>query len=83
MLNVAESWLRDCLVLSLGVDDLVVNTDALDAIAGVAAIITPSAAASALGAVNDARRRISYNVSPQLAVEAMLFDIREVLRCPR
>jgi DNA polymerase-3 subunit delta' len=83
VLNVAESWLRDCLVLSLGVDDLVVNTDALDAIAGVAAIITPSAAASALGSVNEARRRISYNVSPQLAVEAMLFDIREVLRCPR
>ena len=83
VLNVAESWLRDCLVLSLGVDDLVVNTDELEAIAGVAAIITPSAAATALGAVNEARRRISYNVSPQLAVEAMLFDIREVLRCPR
>ncbi len=70
-------------MLSLGVDDLVVNSDELDAIAGVAAIITPSAAASALAAVNEARRRISYNVSPQLAVEAMLFDIREVLRCPR
>ena len=83
VLNVAESWLRDCLVLSLGMDDLVVNSDELDAIAGVAAIITPSAAASALAAVNEARRRISYNVSPQLAVEAMLFDIREVLRCPR
>ena len=83
VLNVAESWLRDCLVLSLGVDDLMVNTDAFDAIAGVAAIITPSAAATALGSVNEARRRISYNVSPQLAVEAMLFDIREVLRCPR
>jgi len=83
VLNVAESWLRDCLVLSLGVDELVVNTDALEALAGVAAIITPAAAASALGAVNEARRRISYNVSPQLAVEAMLFSIREVLRCPR
>jgi DNA polymerase-3 subunit delta' len=83
VLNIAESWLRDCLVLSLGVDDLVVNTDAYEAIARVAAIITPSAASSALGAVNEARRRISYNVSPQLAVEAMLFDIREVLRCPR
>jgi len=71
------------LVLSLGVDELAVNTDALEALAGVAAIITPAAAASALGAVNEARRRISYNVSPQLAVEAMLFSIREVLRCPR
>jgi DNA polymerase III subunit delta' len=83
VLNVAESWLRDCLVLSLGADELLVNADEIEAIERVAAIITPSAATAALGAVNEARRRISYNVSPQLAVEVMLFDIREVLRCPR
>jgi len=83
VLNVAESWLRDCLVISQGVDDLVVNTDAKDAMSGIGAVITPAAAVTALNAVNDARRRISYNVSPQLAIEAMLFDIREVLRCPR
>ena len=83
VLNVAESWLRDCLVLSQGVDELVVNIDAKDAMSGIGAIITPAASVNALNAVNDARRRISYNVSPQLAIEAMLFDIREVLRCPR
>jgi DNA polymerase III subunit delta' len=83
VLNVAESWLRDCLVMSQGVPELVVNTDALEAMDEVAAVITPTAATTALDAVNVARRRISYNVSPQLAVEAMLFDIREVLRCPR
>jgi len=65
------------------VGDLVVNRDAIDAMEEVGAVITPAAAATALGAVNEARRRISYNVSPQLAVEAMLFDLREVLRCPR
>ena len=83
VLNVAESWLRDCLTISQGVGDLVVNTDALDAMEEVGAVITPASAARALDGVNEARRRISYNVSPQLAVEAMLFDIREVLRCPR
>lgn len=83
VLNVAESWLRDCLVISQGVDDLVVNTDARDAMEEVGAVITPASAARALSAVNLARQRISYNVSPQLAVEAMLYDIREVLRCPR
>jgi DNA polymerase-3 subunit delta' len=83
VLNVAESWLRDCLVLSQGVDELVVNSDVVDTMQEIGAVITPAAAATALGAVNEARRRISYNVSPQLAVEAMLFDIREVLRCPR
>ncbi|NTU71597.1 MAG: AAA family ATPase [Coriobacteriia bacterium] len=83
VLNVAESWLRDCLVIAQGVDDLVVNRDVMDSMEKVGAIITPGAAVTALNAVNDARRRISYNVSPQLAIEAMLFDIREVLRCPR
>jgi len=83
VLNVAESWLRDCLVLSQGVGDLAVNTDAKDSVAEIGAVITSSSAASALQAVNEARRRITYNVSPQLAIEAMLFDIREVLLCPR
>jgi DNA polymerase III subunit delta' len=83
VLNIAESWLRDCLVMSQGVGDLVANRDQVDAMEEVAAVITPAAAARALTAVKEARRRISYNVSPQLAVEAMLFDIREVLRCPR
>jgi DNA polymerase-3 subunit delta' len=82
-LNVVESWLRDCLVLSQGLGELTANADAGDAMEEVAAVITPGAAIAALGAVNDARRSVSYNVSPQLAVEAMLFDIREVLRCPR
>ncbi len=83
VLNIAESWLRDCLVLSQGVGDLVANRDVADAMEEVAAVITPAAATRALAAVKQARRRISYNVSPQLAIEAMLFDIREVLTCPR
>lgn len=83
VLNVAESWLRDCLTIAAGVPDLVVNADAMDAMEEVGAVITPASAARGLNAVNEARKRISYNVSPQLAIEAMLFDIREVLRCPR
>ncbi|MDZ4655612.1 MAG: DNA polymerase III subunit delta' [Coriobacteriia bacterium] len=83
VLSVTESWLRDCLVMSGDAPELVANVDDADAIEEVAAVITPRAAVSALEAVVRARRRISYNVSPQLAAEAMLFDIQEVLRCPR
>ena len=83
VLNVAESWLRDCLVMSQGVGEIVANRDSLDAMEEVAAVMTPAAAVKALAAVNETRRLISYNVSPQLAMEAMLFDVREVLRCPR
>lgn len=83
LLNVAESWLRDCLTLSVGAADLVENGDAVDTMEEIAAVITPQAALRALDAVAEARRRVSANVSPQLAVEAMLFDIQEVYRCPR
>jgi DNA polymerase-3 subunit delta' len=83
VLNIAESWLRDCLTISQGVGDLVANSDVADAMEEVGAVMTPGAAVRALDAVNETRRRISYNVSPQLAVEAMLFDLQEVLKCPR
>jgi DNA polymerase-3 subunit delta' len=83
LMSVTESWLRDCLVMARGVHELVENADAADATAEVAAALSVPAAVRALEAVSRARTRIAYNVSPQLAVEAMLFDIQEVLKCPR
>ncbi len=83
VLLVVESWLRDCLVLSQGLGDLAVNRDVVDTTEPVARVMTPQAAVRALGAVDEARRLLSRNVTPQLAVEAMLFDIQEVLACPR
>jgi len=83
LMSVTESWLRDCLVMARGAAELVDNADAADATAEIAAVLSVPAAVKALEAVRTARSRIAYNVSPQLAVEAMLFDIQEVLRCPR
>jgi DNA polymerase III subunit delta' len=79
---VAESWLRDVLAASAGVAD-VANRDAADDVATAAACMTEGAIQAGLDAADRARRRVSYNVSPQLAVEAMLFDIQEVRTCPR
>lgn len=83
VLNVAESWLRDCLTLSVAAGELVENADAVDTMEEIAAVITPAAGLRAIAAVSEARRRVAANVSPQLALEAMLFDIQEVYRCPR
>jgi DNA polymerase-3 subunit delta' len=83
VLLVAESWLRDCLVLSQGLPELAVNRDVVDTTEPVARVMTPQAAVRALGAVDEARRLLSRNVTPQLVVETMLFDMREVLTCPR
>jgi DNA polymerase-3 subunit delta' len=83
VLLVVESWLRDCLVMSQGLGGLAVNRDVVDTTEPVARIMTPQAAVRALGAVDEARRLLSRNVTPQLAVEVMLLDIQEVLTCPR
>ena len=69
--------------MSRDLPDLVRNADLADATAEVAAVISVPAALRALDCVRTARERMAYNVSPQLVVEAMLFDIQEVLRCPR
>ncbi|MBE0476612.1 MAG: DNA polymerase III subunit delta' [Coriobacteriia bacterium] len=83
LLNVTESWLRDCLAISAGAGELAVNRDVRDAADEVAAALAPGTAVRAISEVAEARRRLAYNVNPQLAVEAMLFGVREVLACPR
>jgi DNA polymerase-3 subunit delta' len=79
---VAESWFRDVLAVSAAADG-VANRDVSDDIETAASCMGPAAIEAGLDAVARARRRVSYNVSPQLAVEAMLFEIQEARTCPR
>lgn len=83
ILSVAESWLRDAVAASVGAGGHVANRDAADDVAAAGSCLGPATAEAALEAVREARRRVSYNVSPQLAVEAMLMKIQEALTCPR
>lgn len=83
ILSVTESWLRDCLVIAKGAGELVANVDAADATSEIAGTLSVAGVVKAIGCVTTARRRIAYNVSPQLAIEVMLFDIQEVVRCPQ
>jgi DNA polymerase-3 subunit delta' len=79
---VVESWMRDVLALSAGAG-AIFNRDAGDDIATAAECISDASVQAGLAAIARARRRVSYNVSPQLAVEAMLFEIQEARTCPR
>jgi DNA polymerase III subunit delta' len=83
ILNVTESWLRDALAAAEGIAELIGNSDVADEVAEAGRCAGPVAVTEAIRAVSEARKRISYNVSPQLAVEVMLFDIQEALTCPR
>ena len=76
----ARSLLRDVALMVEGVDDIV-NVDALDTVSRLAEAMTPAGATRAVEAVTRAERRIAGNVTPQLAVEVMLFDIRKALKC--
>jgi DNA polymerase-3 subunit delta' len=83
LLSVIESWLRDVLAVSAEATGLVVNQDARDDVVAASAQMTLAGTMRSLEAVGRARRRVSYNVSPQLALEVMLFEILEVRTCPQ
>ena len=77
-----RSLLRDVLLICEGAHDGVVNGDVEDIVNRLAARATTTGTTRALDAIASAEARIARNVTPQLAVEVMLFDIRKALQCP-
>lgn len=76
-----RSLLRDVLTDVEGVGGEPVNEDFSETVGRLARATTAAGAVRALAAVDAAERRIARNVTPQLAVEVMLFDIRKALLC--
>lgn len=78
----ARSLLRDALVRMQDPSADLVNEDAADIVERLCSRASVAGAARALDAVATAEHRIARNVTPQLALEVMLFDIRKALSCP-
>jgi DNA polymerase-3 subunit delta' len=78
-LDVARSWLRDIILVQSGLAEQAVNVDFHYNIELLAGKTQSSSIVQALEAVNQAQEQIQYNVNPQLALEVMLFSIREEL----
>ncbi|MBM6777463.1 DNA polymerase III subunit delta' [Collinsella tanakaei] len=76
-----RTLLRDVLMLLEGAPDGIVNDDVRDIVERLAASTTTAGAIAALKAVGRAEKRIARNITPQLTVEVMLFDIRKALVC--
>lgn len=76
-----RSLLRDVLMNLEGDPDEVVNEDILSIVERLSASTTTKGAIGALEAVSRAEARIARNITPQLTVEVMLFDIRKALVC--
>lgn len=77
-----RSLLRDALMMVEGAQGSPVDDDVLDVVERIAACATTAGVIRALDAVAQAEARVARNVTPQLAIEVMLFDIRKALKCP-
>lgn len=67
---------RDALVLHTGAQTALVNEDARQTVQQVAQVLSPVRVLVAMDAIGTARERISANVQPLLALEAMALELR-------
>lgn len=72
-----RSWLRDCLLVSQGAGQLAAHENWRAQTAQLAGTLSASELLAALESAQKAQARITGNVTPQLAMEALLFEIRE------
>ncbi len=79
LLDMTQAWLRDCLVAREQASALVSYPECAAQTSAVANQASTAGLLCAIDAVTTTRFRISYNVTPQLAVEAMFLEIREAL----
>ena len=77
--DMARTWLRDCLITLEGETNLLAYPNQAAQTARIAQTATPANILTALDAVKSTATRISYNVTPQLAIDAMFLEIREAL----
>lgn len=80
--SLSRAWLRDCMVAREGISSLLAYPEYAQQTQEVARMSSEQGMLSALDAVKSAQARISYNVTPQLAIDAMFLEIREAL-CQR
>lgn len=74
-----RAWLRDCLVTREGGCELLAYPECGAQSSHVARSATTAGLMRALDAARSAATSISYNVTPQLAIDAMFLEIREAL----
>lgn len=75
----ARAWLRDCLIIREGTTALLSYPQFENPIRSVAESCEVTSLLAALDAVQSAVSRISYNVTPQLAINAMFIELRSAL----
>ncbi len=77
--SLVRSWLRDGMMVAAGTPDLVINTDVREVLVDLFSTADAGRLAAAAAKVDDCERALAYNVSPETCIDALLFDVREVL----
>ena len=80
---IVRSWLRDVMAVCAETPELVINVDARASVMEAAEATDEARAAAALAAVRRCDEAISYNVSPETCIDALLFETRDALYRPR
>ena len=79
LLDIAGAWLRECLLVQQGTPGLCAYPDETSHVMDTATSARPDDVLAAIDAVGRCRERVAYNVSPVLALEAMLIEVRRSL----
>lgn len=79
VLGAIRSWLRDCLLARIGREDDLINSDFHYNILRISETTDEASIVRAISAVDEAGRRIHYNVSVQSILESLLFTLRDEL----
>lgn len=77
--SLVRSWLRDGMIVAAGTPDLIINTDVREVLVDLFSTADAGRLAAAAAKVDDCERALAYNVSPETCIDALLFDVREVL----
>lgn len=77
--SLVRSWLRDGLMAAAGTPELIINRDVADVLVERFSASDAGRLSRAMAKVDDCERALAYNVSPETCIDALLFDVREVL----
>jgi DNA polymerase III subunit delta' len=78
-LELCAAWLRDLAAVASGAEEVAFNRDRLDQLRAGAAVLDPAAARRGAEAVQETRRGLDLNVSEELALEALFFQLARLL----
>jgi DNA polymerase-3 subunit delta' len=78
-LRLVEQWLRDAWCVAVGAPEVVLASDRLDELSSEAGSRDPDALETGVELVRDTRLRLGLNVSEELALEALLYRLADLL----